>query len=774
MTSIEFLKLFHPEGYWVLTAIKVDRKGIETKTFTPKEEAAAKKWIDSRAGKANLYFSVNQPAHALTKKATRDDIVTVGWLHVDVDARAGEPLEAELERIQALLLKRCPVAPPTAVVFSGGGYQAFWKLAEPVTTRTAPAKADITRYNRQLEIVLEGDSCHNIDRIMRLPGTMNLPNAKKVERGRTPSLSAVESFGIERAYQLTDFTPAPIIQTAGMTHTAPVTAPTGNVARLGSVDELNKWKVPDRVKVIIVQGEHPDEVKKGDNSRSAWLFDVICNLLRCDVPEEVIFSILTDPDFGISASVLDKRPNEIEYVMRQINRGKEHAVEPWLQKLNDRFFVVGDFGGRCLVAEEVLDIEMSRKKLTKQTFADFGNRFCNVFVTVPVGDKEKQFPVGKWWLTHPQRREFDRVVFNPSGPIIPDAYNLWQGFAVAAVPGDKHLSFLRHLHTNICKGVDVHYNYLLSWMARAVQKPGTAGETAVVLRGKSGTGKSFFANKFGALFGRHYLQVSNANHLVGQFNAHLRDCVILFGDEAFFAGDKKHESVLKTLVTENRMVIEQKFVDAETSPNFTHLILASNSAWVVPTGANERRFFVLEVGDNQKQNSKYFGDIAAHLKNGGSENLLHYLMTHDLEDFDVRTVPKTEALLGQKMQSLSPWEDWWYCRLEQGTLVEALPRYNKVVECNALRDDYRNHVERYRLPYSGNSGQLGEFLKSVCPDDFPRRTRAAKPKVRGGTRSYTYEFPTLRVLREFWEEQYATKVRWDEELPEQRQPEVPF
>jgi hypothetical protein len=93
---------------------------------------------------------------------------------------------------------------------------------------------------------------------------------------------------------------------------------------------------------------------------------------------------------------------------------------------------------------------------------------------------------------------------------------------------------------------------------------------------------------FGSLWGRHFVTVSDAKHLVGAFNAHLRDCVVLFGDEAFFAGDKKHESVLKTLITEESVVIEAKGVDAEVYPNYVHLILASNADWVVPAGHAER------------------------------------------------------------------------------------------------------------------------------------------------------------------------------------------
>jgi hypothetical protein len=76
--------------------------------------------------------------------------------------------------------------------------------------------------------------------------------------------------------------------------------------------------------------------------------------------------------------------------------------------------------------------------------------------------------------------------------------------------------------------------------------------------------------------------------------------VLLFGDEAFYAGDKKHESILKMLITEEMITIEAKGVDAEVSGNCIHLMMASNESWVVPAGMDDRRFFVLDVGDGAK------------------------------------------------------------------------------------------------------------------------------------------------------------------------------
>ncbi len=753
VNSVEFLKAFHPEGPWVLTAIQVDRKGIETKSFLPKESSQATKWIKKHNNKANLYFSVNLPAGKLTKKAVREDIALVGWLHVDIDAQVNEKLSEELIRIERVLTKDCPTLPPTVIIFSGGGYQAFWKLSEPVELHGDLTVAeDLALYNKQLEIILGGDNCHNIDRIMRLPGTMNLPNAKKVERGRVPVEATVYWFHRTKAstYLLDQFEQAPDVQTAGV-RTSDVSIQTANIKRLSSVNELDEWHVDDRVKVIIVQGFNPDQTKEGDRSRSGWLFDVCCQLIRSEVPDEIIFSVITDPHFGISAHVLEAESNSDKYAIRQIQRAKEEVEEPWLRELNDRFMVIGNLGGRCRVCEEVMDNIQNRTSLTKQTFVDFKNRFCNHFITMG----KKQVPVGQWWINNPRRREYDYLTFSPGGGD-PKAYNLWQGYGCKSIPGEKHEPFLIHLLNNICAGNQQHYKYLLGWMARTVQRPNKPGETAVVLRGASGVGKSFFAKTFGSLWGRHFLQVSNAQHLVGIFNVHLRDCVVLFGDEAFFAGDRKHESVLKTLITEDRMVITPKGVDSEMSPNFTHLILASNASWVVPTGPTERRFFVLDVGDDHKQDHKYFRRIDKSMANGGRENLLHFLLNYNLVGFDVRKVPLTEALREQKVHSLDSRGQWWLKRLTDGTLTAGHDKWEPQVVCSELVDDYIETCAKFNVQRRGSEVKLGIFLNHICPGKHPIRGR----ETTGHSRRYFYVFPSLQSCRDRWDELSGSDFDW--------------
>jgi hypothetical protein len=84
----------------------------------------------------------------------------------------------------------------------------------------------------------------------------------------------------------------------------------------------------------------------------------------------------------------------------------------------------------------------------------------------------------------------------------------------------------------------------------------------VVLRGDQGVGKGCLCSEFGKIFGSHFIHVTSPQHFVGRFNQHMKDCLVLFADEAFWAGEKSAEGFIKGLITEDTLWIEQKGKDA--------------------------------------------------------------------------------------------------------------------------------------------------------------------------------------------------------------------
>lgn len=321
-----------------------------------------------------------------------------------------------------------------------------------------------------------------------------------------------------------------------------------------------------------------------------------------------------------------------------------------LKEFNDRYAVVND-GGSVLIFYDDVDHALRRRVYRRMTPGALRILYLNRHVCTRITDDGQRANKGvaDYWLKHENRKQFiGGVTFDPSeASNNPNVLNLWRGFAVEPKCGSwKNLK--NHILTVLCRGDVVHYNYIIGWMARLVQYPAEPGEVALVLRGNLGTGKGTVGHALLALFGPHGMHISSSKHLVGNFNVHLRDCCLLFSDEAFFAGDKAALGTLKALITEKVLTIEAKHVNAVQAANMLHIVMASNSDWVVPAALDERRFFVLDVSDEHKQDKPYFAAIKNELDNGGHAAMLYDLLSYDLSDFNVRDVPETRALQDQK------------------------------------------------------------------------------------------------------------------------------
>jgi hypothetical protein len=316
-------------------------------------------------------------------------------------------------------------------------------------------------------------------------------------------------------------------------------------------------------------------------------------------------------------------------------------------------------------------------------------------------------------------------------------------------------------------------------MAAMIQHPAQVGSVAIVLRGGEGTGKGFFAHQLGHLLGRHYMSVCDSTHLVGHFNSHLQDCLMLFADEAFFAGNPAHERVLKSLVTEPFLTVEGKYVNAIPAPNYLHIVMASNNEWVVPAGKDARRFFVVDVSREHQRDRSYFNAIAEQLKTGGYEALLHTLLTHDISAFDPTEVPLTQALEDQKILSFSPEESWWFDHLMEGRLLPIHDSWWGQVANQDLLADYRNFLRQGGWPITRSTLQrLTRFLRRILPVGWPeiRQCKAGTQQPDGAyctsARPMAYYVPPLRDCRAKFDEIVGFQTTWAE--VEENRTQQPF
>jgi phage/plasmid-associated DNA primase len=362
------------------------------------------------------------------------------------------------------------------------------------------------------------------------------------------------------------------------------------------------------------------------------------------------------------------------------------------------------------------------------------------------------------WLASPKRREYQGIIFEPQ--IKNDKfYNLFKGFDHEPIQGDWSL-FKKHIFENICCKNMINFEWLLAWMSRMVQDPGGKKPgTSVVLRGERGTGKSIFVEIFGKVFGHHFFPITNSKQVTGRFNAHLKDCILLYMDEAWFAGDRSSEGVLKGLITSDKHMIELKGKDAFVVSNHVNCIISSNSSWVIPVGNKERRFFVLDVGNDHIQDHPYFEKIDQQMnEEGGIEAMLHDLMAIDISKFNLREAPKTSGLSDQLIQNFSSFDQFWFEKLisnaEIGEYDMESNSENMILK-SKLYDEYVDFCKKINLKYIFTQAVFGRNLSKSCDFEVTQRLQS------NGKYARSYIFPEKNVCRKQFTQQIGMEIDWD-------------
>jgi hypothetical protein len=376
----------------------------------------------------------------------------------------------------------------------------------------------------------------------------------------------------------------------------------------------------------------------------------------------------------------------------------------------------------------------------------------------PVKVEGRTRSLGDAWVRHPQRRFYRGLELAPNGGN-PDYYNMWKGFAVTPAKGEWPL-FREHLHLVANKNED-HARYILAWMAKTVQEPHKPIGITLALKGKQGTGKSTFAKWFGALFGEHFLHLDSEQHLLGRFNSHLHNTIVLLADEAVWAGSKAGLGALKRMITEDTLNIERKGVDILPVKNMLHMIVASNEKWVVPTSFDNRRFAIFGTHDGHINDARFFASVEDELFNrGGLAALLYDLLEMSTDAVNLRQIPQTRDLQEQKVLSADPDEQWWVERLHQGYL-EVTDRRNsdgevvgkdykwpERIEKDTLHASYLeflNTLHRGGRSPKATETELGQFLQ--------RRTLLHdRRSLIGGERVRVWIVPSLETCRRHWAE----------------------
>ncbi len=421
---------------------------------------------------------------------------------------------------------------------------------------------------------------------------------------------------------------------------------------------------------------------------------------------------------------------------------EDAALDP-IEKLNKSYAFVLAGGGHTILWETT---DENDRVILEHLRED---SFHKKFAAVKLRHGDRDTPVTKAWMSSPKRRSYDRLVFAPERHVAPRFYNTWRGFTTQAldpaVASDRArnavAAWREHVLVNLAQNDPVTGAWLLGYFAHMIQRPWEKPLTALVFKGRKGTGKNAAIDRVGQLFRSNYFVVDDTRYLTGNFNAHLEACLCLVLDEAQWAGDKRAEGRLKGLITGTDHLIERKGSEAYRIANLTRVVIVGNEEWLVPATEDERRFAVFNVGDGRRKDNAFFHEMREGMEadhGAGYGVLLHYLQSIDLSRTDLNIAPCTAGLLDQKLNSLSPAERWWSDSLESGRVLglDTAMVWPTRVEATALYAAMQRVTRASGHNYTLGVSQFGRLMTKLCPTLLHERNAVA-------AEGYTYHVPPL-------------------------------
>ena len=692
-----------------------------------------------------------------------------------------------------------PLPPAWQVESSPGKRHAYWPV-------DGLALDDFKPLMQTIVAALGSDPAPcDLPRVMRLPGFYHLKNPAAPHLVRLVEVDARLPYRPEQITaafgQQQRTTPAPPPPPPQVAVSPPAFAPV----------DLNGMGLSKHALHVIHSGD-ASSYDGGDRSKA--LYGVCKDLIKIGLQDDAIARILCDPANGISQKALRAHGGDLaqamkwtlEYTVAKARAAvAEDAARPPLvdfsalltgaagdtdtaaadaddpdeltieqaQKLKRK--MMRDFSalhavtmiqGRAVIVYREVDADTGRHVTRFSGVGDISLKFKPLKMPIVVekgGLKVIQWvPLFPSWLESKYRTTYQQLTFQPSGGLIAGpitlpktrALNLYQGLALTPVRGTCE-RIKEHIQGVWCANDPTAYNYVMDWLARMFQVPQERGHTVIALRSGEGTGKNIIIDILVQALGEHALVAVKADGLVGRFNDDLATSVLVFANEAVWGGDKALEGALKSLITDEELPVERKYIPKFRVRNCVHLMMASNSDWIAPIGLDDRRFVVLDVSEAKKGDAAYFAALHTEIANGGREAFVYELLHRDIAGFNPRILPELAGAQATKFDAKIRGADsvtqWWSDCLYAGEITATVeeevstaygPRLTKClrdlsngwdaeipIPCAALYDAYqqwaskaRRHIEA-QTSFGKKMLSLGKITKARIGNDKDGRTR---------------------------------------------------
>lgn len=598
----------------------------------------ADEWAQAENAKGrNIYWTSNVVRPGLNRKPKKGDLTAIRIAHTDIDP----PKDGEWNK-SAALAALISQSNPSFVIDSGNGLQAVWWLSSPTDVET------IERINIGIGERFGADHCWNADRLLRLPGTINYPDAKKQAAGRVPVKAEIAA-----PFNGLAFTPADLL--ACFPTTRPVQevieelpeGPCEGYTGPEDDDELIRMMLASRGSAASAFGDRanvtdlwyardlgrffPDAAREFDHSAADA--SLLSHMAFWTGKDAGRMSRL----FERSALMRDKWRDRAEYAKGSIKKAVANCSSFYNKPRNEP---VAMMPGMTEAPVTTSTFSIASDFLGKYAYVPSrGQNKCIVPIAAATADAGYSEPAIKrmlqneckmekgsatgaleFWFQY-EANQASSMQLRPDKPFpfFVDAegqkvLNTWRAPSHSVSGCDVSLftdRFMRHLLPD-----DEQRAWFVQWLAYKWRNPANRGVAVLMVASEQfGTGRGTLMKFIDRLFQGRFVRTLKWETLVGegsqaQFNAWAAETVFLMVDEiGRKEGQRRYEENraiyerLKTVVdtTTDSMDVNVKGVSPFRARIFFSTLSATNNKNAVALPSGDRRFTVLENGEVMPQ-----------------------------------------------------------------------------------------------------------------------------------------------------------------------------
>ena len=265
--------------------------------------------------------------------------------------------------------------------------------------------------------------------------------------------------------------------------------------------------------------------------------------------------------------------------------------------------------------------------------------------------------IARWTRDSGIRQYMDFLLAPPPRTAPPDAYNIWNGFAVERYKPEGRVvdtdseavrAYIDLLSVMAGRKPDV-LEYMLNWIAQIFQEPAVKRGIALLLRGEEGSGKNRTTDLLRLMMGTdRFLQTASpANVLYGRFTRLREGKLLVVINEANGADNFAANDVIKDMITCDEFVSEGKGTNAYSVACFARFIFTTNNDNCLKINPDSRRYVVLDVSSEMKGDTTRFNLLSKHIDDEhGRYEFYKLLMARDISKVDwINSRPITQGQL---------------------------------------------------------------------------------------------------------------------------------